>query len=105
MKIPKSRKRFCPKCKKHTAHTVSQAKSAGRSKKHPMSKGSRNRMRRRGLDRGYGNQGKISRGAISSFKRTGAKTSKKVDLRFKCKECSKTSVQSSGFRVKRPEFK
>ena len=105
MKIPKSRKRFCPKCKTHTQHTVSQAKSTGRSKTHPMSRGARNRMKRRGLDRGYGNHGKTSRGAISSFKRTGAKTSKKVDLRFKCKECSKISVQTQGFRVKRPEFK
>jgi len=105
MKISKTRKRFCPKCKKHTEHNVAQAKNTGRSKTHPMSRGARNRMRRRGLDRGYGNKGKTSRGAISSFKRTGAKTSKKVDLRFKCKECNKIAVQGKGFRVKRPEFK
>ena len=105
MKIPKAMKRFCAKCKKHTAHTVAQAKSAGRNKAHPMSCGSRNRMKRRGLDRGFGNKGKTSRGAISSFKRTGAKTSKKVDLRFKCKECNKIAVQTQGFRVKKPEFK
>ncbi|MBL7100404.1 MAG: 50S ribosomal protein L44e [Nanoarchaeota archaeon] len=105
MKIPKSRKRFCPKCKKHTTQTVSQAKSAGRNKTHPMSFGSRTRMKRRGLDRGFGNKGKTSRGAISSFKRTGAKTSKKVDLRFKCKECGKIAVQAQGFRAKKTEFK
>jgi len=105
MKIPKSTKRFCPKCKKHTEQNIAQAKSAGRNKTHPMSVGSRNRMKRRGLDRGFGNKGKTSRGAISSFKRTGAKTSKKVDLRFKCKECNKISVQSQGIRIKKPEFK
>ncbi len=105
MKIPKTGKRYCSRCKKHTEQIISQAKSAGRSKTHPMSKGSRTRMRKRGLDRGFGNKGKTSRGAIASFKRTGAKTSKKVDLRYKCKECNKISVQKSGFRVKRPEFK
>ncbi len=105
MKIPKIKNRFCPKCKKHTEHTVSQAKSMGRNKTHPMSRGSRMRMRRRGLDRGYGNKGRTSKGAVSSWSMTGAKTSKKVDLRFKCKECGKTSVQYQGFRAKKTEFK
>lgn len=105
MKIPKAKKRYCPKCKKHTEHTVALAKSSGRSKTHPMSRGSKGRMKKRGLARGYGNRGRLSKGAISSWKRTGAKTSKKVDLRFKCKECGKMIVQNTGFRVKRPEFK
>lgn len=105
MKISKTRKRYCAKCKKHTEHTVAQAKNTGRSKTHPMSRGSRKRMRLRGLDRGAGNKGRTSKGAMASFKRYGAKTSKKVDLRFKCKVCNKTSVQAKGFRVKRPEFK
>ena len=104
MKIPKTKKRFCRHCKKHTEHSVSQAKSMGRSKTHPMSRGSKGRMRKRGLGRGYGNKGRLSKGAVSSWSMTGAKTSKKVDLRFKCKVCNKTSVQSQGFRVKRPEF-
>ena len=105
MKIPKTKKKYCPRCKKHTEHTISQAKTPGRSKTHPMSRGAKARMKRRGLARGYGNRGRLSKRAISSFKRTGAKTSKKVDLRFKCKECGKIMVQSGGFRVKRPEFK
>jgi len=104
MKIPKTKKKYCPKCKKHTEHTVSQAKSTGRSKAHPMSKGAKARVRKRGQWRGYGNKGRFSRGAISSFKRTGAKTSKRMDLRFKCKVCGKIRV-GGGFRVKRPEFK
>lgn len=105
MKIPKSKNMFCPKCGKHTSHSVSQAKSAGRSKTHPMSRGSRSRMRKRGLDRGYGNKGRTSKGAVSSWKMTGAKGSKKVDLRFKCNECGKIMVQGHGFRVKKLEFK
>ena len=104
MKIPKARKMYCPKCKKHTDHSISQAKSGGRSKTHPMSRGAKARMRKRGLDRGYGNKGRMSKGAISSWKRTGAKTSKKIDLRFKCKTCGKIRV-GGGFRLKRPEFK
>lgn len=104
MKIPKAKKRYCPKCKKHTDHNVSQAKSTGRSKAHPMSRGAQARLRKRGLNRGYGNQGRYSKKAIGSWKRTGSKTSKKIDLRFKCKECGK-STMGGGFRVKRPEFK
>lgn len=103
MKIPKAKKRYCPKCKHHTEQTVSLAKSSGRSKAHPMSRGAKARMRRRGLARGYGNKGRLSR--PYKPKMTGAKTSKKVDLRFKCKECGKMSVQNMGFRVKRPEIK
>ncbi|MBM3199576.1 50S ribosomal protein L44e [Candidatus Woesearchaeota archaeon] len=105
MKIPKIKKRFCPKCKKHTENSVFQSKSMGRSKTHPMSRGSKGRMRMRGLNRGYGNRGRMSKAAISAWSMTGAKTSKKVDLRFKCKECGKVFAQSQGFRVRRPEFK
>ena len=104
MKIPKLRKRYCPKCKKHTEHTASMAKQMGRNKTHPMSRGSRRRMRLRGLDRGFGNKGRTSKGAISSWKMTGAKTSKKQDLRFKCKVCNKMTVQDKGLRAKKTEF-
>lgn len=105
MKIPKTINRFCRYCKHHTKQIVALAKTSGRSKKHPMSKGSKTRMKRRGLARGYGNRGRMSKKAISAWKRTGAKSSKKIDLRFKCEGCGKTTVQSQGFRVKRPEFK
>lgn len=105
MKLPKTRKTYCNKCKKHTEHTVSIAKQIGRNKAHPLSFGSRKRMKRRGLDRGAGNKGKTSKGAVSTFKRTGAKTSKKADLRYKCKECNKTRVQRKGKRSKKAELK
>mgnify|MGYP000453934466 CR=1 FL=1 len=105
MKMPKKIRKYCKYCGKYQEMTVSQAKSMGRNKAHPMSWGSRLRMRRRGLDRGAGNKGKTSKGAVSSWKRYGVKSSKKTDLRFKCSVCGKIMVQSSGFRAKRIEIK
>lgn len=102
MKLNKTRNKYCPKCKKHTEHTVSiNKKGTPRS----MTYGSKLRARRRGKARGAGNRGRYSKPAITKFKMTGKKASKKTDLRFKCKECKKTQVQSKGFRAKRIEFK
>jgi len=102
MKMPKNKKRYCPYCKKHTDHVVSQTK-----KKNPSSLtyGSKVRARRRGQARGKGNRGRYSKPAISKFKMTGAKQTKKTDLRFECKVCKKTHVQRQGFRAKKIEFK
>ncbi len=104
MKRPKLTQRHCPSCRKHTEHTVGQAKKRGRSQTHPMSRGSTGRMEARGLRRGYGNQGKYSRPAIASFKMTGKKMTKKTDLRFACKTCKKQHVQATGIRAKKVEF-
>lgn len=101
MKIPKAVKRYCPYCKKHTEHKVSQNK-----KKNPSSlkRGSKYRARKRGQARGFGNMGRYSKPAISKFKRTGAKTTKKTDLRYECKTCKKTHAQRQGIRAKKVEF-
>ena len=104
MKKPKIIKRLCPYCKKHTEQKLTQAKRRTPGSARPLSLGSKKRMRRRGLARGIGNLGKISRGAISSFKMTGKKASKKTDFRFECKECKKSHQQKSGVRAKRVEF-
>lgn len=102
MKIPKKLKRYCKTCKKTTEHTVLIAKSKDRS---ALKKGSIQRAKKRGLGRGHGNKGKYgSKPAISKWKRTGAKTSKKHDLRFKCSECKKTSVGKTK-RAKKLEIK
>ncbi len=69
-----------------------------------MSRGSRNRMRRRGQDRGYGNKGRTSKGAVASFSMSGAKTSKKQDLRFTCSVCKKTSGIRKTFRTRKLEL-
>lgn len=107
MKIPKTTKRLCRFCKKHTEHTISLTKTGGRSKAHPLSRGNiKTRAKKRGRSRGYGNLGKWgSKPAISKFKRAGAKGSKKTDLRYKCKECKKSSVQRKGTRAKKVEIK
>lgn len=102
MKVPKTTKRYCPHCKAHKIMTLSQTKQQGKNKTHPLSRGSRTRMRLRGLDRGAGNHGSVSRGAMSSWKRYGAKKSKKVNLTLRCTECKKGTYLISS-RAKKVE--
>jgi large subunit ribosomal protein L44e len=101
MKLPKSIRRYCPYCRKHTEHKVSMSK-----KKNPraLTYGSKVRARRRGQARGYGSRGRYSKPALSKFKMTGKKATKKTDLRYECKECKKSHAQRKGFRAKRVEF-
>ena len=101
MKIPKAIKRFCKFCKKHTEQKVVQSKKKTPSS---LSFGSKYRARLRGRARGIGSHGKYSRPAISKFKRTGAKSSKKTDLRYTCSVCKKTSSQRVGIRTKKMEI-
>ncbi len=104
MKIPKTIMRYCKKCKKHTEHKVSAAKRKTPGSKHPLSYGSKKRARRRGFARGFGNMGRYSKKAVSAFKMTGKKQTKKTDFRYECKECKKISVQNHGIRAKKVEF-
>ncbi len=104
VKIPKTIKRLCPYCKKHTEHKVTEAKRKGLSSVHTQSRDSKVRMRKRGQRRGFGNYGKTSRPAINSRKMYNKKQSKKIDLRYQCKECKKTQGPKAGFRAKRVEF-
>lgn len=103
MKIPKTINRFCKYCKKKTQHTISLAKKKERS---ALKHGSIKRAQKRGRGTGAGNLGKWgSKPAISKWKRTGAKSSKKQDLRYTCKECGKTAVIKKAKRAKKTEFK
>ena len=102
MKVPKKMRKFCPKCKTHKVMTVTLNKQQGKNKVHPMSRGSRTRMKKRGLDRGFGNRGSVSRGAISKWKRYNRKKSKKVNLLLKCPTCGKIQVMI-GQRAKKIE--
>ena len=101
MKIPKTVKRLCKTCKTHTQHKVAQNKKKAAS---PLSRGSKVRAKRRGVARGNGNLGRYSKPAVTKFKRTGAKNTKKTDLRYTCGGCKKISCQSSGIRAKRVEL-
>jgi large subunit ribosomal protein L44e len=102
MKIRKTTNRYCPFCRKHTEQKVSIAKKKGRNASHPMSKGSKVRVRARGLRRGFGNLGRYSK--PPKPKMGGKKLSKKTDFRFTCKVCNKTHTQAKGFRAKKIEL-
>ena len=102
MKVPKERRRFCPKCKTHTEQKVTSAKRRTPGAAHPLAKFAKKRA---GYGKGFGNLGRYgSRPAISKFKMTGAKASKKTDFRFECKTCKKMFVQAKGKRAKRIEL-
>ncbi len=101
MKIPKAMKRLCTKCKKHTEQKVAQNK---KRKASSLSQGSKYRARKRGVARGVGSLGRYSKPAVTKFKRTGAKNTKKTDLRYTCSVCKKSSAQKVGIRSKRVEF-
>ena len=102
MKKPKTIRRYCPKLKKHTEHTVKQVRNKGRSAAHPMSRGSTSRIRARGLRRGTGNLGRYSK--PTSPKMSGKKKSKRIAFIFTCTESGFAHQSNSGKRAKKVEF-
>lgn len=104
MKLPKTVRRYCPFCKKHTEHKIVQSKAKTRGSAHPLSYGSKKRIKARGR-LGIGNKGKYSKPPISKWRLAGRKTSKKTDLRYECKICKKQKNQKHGFRARKIEFK
>ena len=101
MKKPKVINRYCPFCKKHAEHKIVQSKKKAASS---LTYGSKHRARTRGRARGTGNLGRYSKPAVTKFKMTGKKATKKLDLRFECKNCKKSHVQKAGIRTKRLEL-
>jgi len=102
MKIPKLIKRYCPHCKIHTEQKVKNEKIRGRNKARPLSKFSQIRLKLKGTTTGRGNRGRISRGALNSWKRFNVKHSKRTDLRHTCPTCNKTNTSGSrGTRSKK----
>ncbi len=106
MKFPKLQKRYCLKCKTHTEHKVAQAKRKGLNATHHQTSGSRKRqqLRHRGVGIGMGNRGRFSRKAITKFKMTGKKLTKKTDFRYTCSKCGRIAVQAGGMRLKKVEM-
>ena len=90
MKVPKEMRMHCPRCKKHTAHTVSLYK---KGKQRASSIGARRHAEDK---KGYGGQ------KFPELKRT-AKTTKKQTLMMKCKVC-KYIIQKHGMRVRKLEI-
>lgn len=103
MKVPKSIKRYCPKCKSHSEHKVLVSKKRTPGSARPLGKSAKKRT---GFGKGVGNLGKYgSKPPITKFKMTGKKVSKKSDFRYSCSVCKKSTVQKKGIRSKRVEFK
>lgn len=92
MKFPKIQKKHCPFCRKHTEHEVHRVK-VGR-KKNPLSAGQRRFLRKL---KGFGSFPK-------SNPKGREKPTRKLDLRYRCKECNKLHTIGEGFRVKKFEF-
>jgi len=102
MKIPKKTNKYCKYCKKYTPQETSIAKKKERGS---LKRGSIARAKKRGRGTSFGNVGRWgSKPAISKYKRTGAKLSKKLDLRYKCTICNKITVQKQGKRTKKGEL-
>ncbi|MDG6933308.1 MAG: 50S ribosomal protein L44e [Nitrososphaerota archaeon] len=90
MKYPKTRTMYCPKCKKHTEHTVSLYK---KGKERAFAEGTRRHAEEK---KGYGGQ------KYAELVRT-AKTTKKSTLMLKCKVCGFV-VGKKGIRVRKVEL-
>jgi large subunit ribosomal protein L44e len=104
MKTPKSRNKYCPTCKKHTEHKITNVKGKTPFTSHPLAAGNKNlRAKWRGR-LGFGNNGKYSKPALTKSKMFGKKTSKKTDFRFECGTCKKLHTQDIGFRARKVEF-
>ena len=91
MKMPKQQRRYCPYCKKHTVHTVEEAKRKGRR---TLAKSQRRFLRKM---KGYGSFPKEN-------PKGREKPTRKLDLRYKCSQCNKKHSIGIGFRVKKLEF-
>ena len=90
MIVPKVQRRFCPKCRAHTEHTLEDAK---RKPRRTLARGQRRFLRKM---RGYGSFPKEN-------PKGREKPTRKVDWRFKCMQCKKLHPIGYGFRTKKIE--
>jgi large subunit ribosomal protein L44e len=90
VKIPKSLNTYCPRCKKHTQHSVTIYKSG---KRRSLAEGQRRYDRK---NKGYGSKRKPEQKRF-------AKTTKKVVLKLKCSVCGYISHRE-GIRLKKAEL-
>ena len=97
MKFPKKLNRYCPYCRKHTEHKISDVSSG--HKRSALKWGSIERARKRGLGRGFGNLGRWgSKPAVTKWKRK-TKSTKKTNLMYTCQVCKKSHIQKKGIRT------
>jgi len=96
MKLPKKINRFCPYCKKKTEQKIDLVKTG--IKRGTLKKGSLQRAKQRGLNRGKGNMGRYSKPAIKKWRRKTKTTTRKV-LIYTCQECKKSKHSNHSRRV------
>ena len=96
MKLPKKTRRYCPYCRKRTEQKI-KLLSTGH-KRGALKRGSLQRAKLRGLNRGIGNKGRYSKPAVSKFKRKTKTTTKKVFV-YTCQECGKSKNSKKGKRI------
>lgn len=94
--MPKKTNRYCPFCKKRTEQKIKLLTSG--HKRGTLKRGSKDRARLRGSNRGAGNKGKYSKPAVTKFKRKTKTTTKKV-LIYTCQECKKSKNKKKGIRL------
>ena len=90
MKFPKRINTYCPRCRKHTEHTVTIYKS---SKRRSLAEGER---RYKAKQKGYGSK---RRPEQKKF----AKVTKKISLKLKCTVCGYI-LHREGIRLKKLEL-
>ena len=91
MIIPKKQNRYCPFCKKHTEHSVEEAK---RKPRRQDTKSQRRFLRKL---MGYGSFPKEN-------PKGREKPTRKVDFRYKCAVCNRRHTIGEGFRIKKTEM-
>ncbi|MBI4174834.1 MAG: 50S ribosomal protein L44e [Candidatus Aenigmarchaeota archaeon] len=91
MKIPKTQRKFCPVCRKHTEHVVEEAK------RKPRRQDTRSQRRFLRKMKGYGSFPKEN-------PKGREKPTRKLDFRYKCNTCGKKHSIGEGFRIKKLEL-
>tara|TARA_Y100000310_G_scaffold159877_1_gene159562 strand:+ start:2890 stop:3192 length:303 start_codon:yes stop_codon:yes gene_type:complete len=94
MKMPKTVNRYCPYCRKKTEQKVKEQGSGAPS---VLKRGSKQRARLRGLNRGIGNLGRFSR--LKNQAKGKRKTTKKTAIVYTCTICKKGKDQKKGKRT------
>ncbi len=90
MKMPKTKRMYCPKCQHHTDHKVTLYKK-GRERK--MAQGNRRYRRKK---RGYGSQPK-------PIQHNQCKVNKKISPMYTCSKCDHM-ITGTGIRLKSIEI-
>ena len=101
MKIPKTKKRYCPYCNKHTEHKIILVSSG--HKRGAMKRGGQSRVRMRGKWRGMGNKGRYSKPPVTKWKRK-TKSTKKTNILYTCQVCKKSHCQKKGMRTSKVQI-